>query len=228
MRRRWTLVAAFLPLLASCQKSSDPVARGRAYFVGLGCKTCHAVAGEGGQVGPDLTYVGFRKSAEMLDLWLKDPAAWKPGTVMPNYKLRPEIQSDLIAYLLSLKGEAYRQRPPWDEASVKDDPIKRGESLFNLVGCVGCHGSKGAGGFPNNNVVGGAIPSLTFTADGYSKEELKTLLRDGRLPVEADAALPPPLNRMPPWGELLADDELDSLVEYVFSLRPPKSAEDEW
>jgi hypothetical protein len=64
-------------LLAACGKPKDPVARGKAYFVGLGCITCHRVGDRGGgQAGPDLTFVGYRKSPEWMDLW-------RPGEVPP-------------------------------------------------------------------------------------------------------------------------------------------------
>lgn len=203
--------------------------RGRAYFEGLGCITCHRVGNKGGgQTGPDLTTVGLRKTPEWLDLWLKDPAAWKPGTAMPSYKLKDHVRADLVAYLASLKGELYRQSPPWDRAERMADPVKRGEMLFNRLGCVGCHGDSGQGGYTNNNVVGGKIPALTYTADGYSKEELKTLLRHGRVSIPADPAQPAPMLRMPAWGDYLKDDELDALVEYVFSLRPQSTGQDDW
>ena len=227
MRKVFLLIA--LSTLAACQRASDPVARGKAYFVGLGCITCHRVGDKGGgQAGPDLTYVGFRKSSEWLDLWLKDPHAWKPGTAMPNFKLKDPVRQDLVAYMVSLKGEQYRQNPPWNAPDLKADPVKRGEVIFNKAGCVGCHGAAGAGGFPNNNVVGGKIPSLTLVADGYSKEELKERIRDGKTSDPADPAAPAPMIKMPAWRDVLQDDELDALVEYLYSLRPAPKAGDDW
>ncbi len=225
---KWFLLPAVL-LFTACQKPQDPVARGRAHFVGLGCNTCHTIAGRGGgQAGPDLTYVGFRKSPEWLDLWLKDPAAWKPGTAMPNFKLQDNVRADIVAYMSTLKGDAYRQDPPWDAPKFAGDPVKRGEALFQYAGCVGCHGVKGAGGYVNNNVVGGKIPALTFTADGYSKEELKDLLAKGRVSTPEDPSKPAPLIAMPAWGQVLKEDEIEALVEYVYSLRPAKQAGDDW
>ncbi len=223
-----SLFLAFLFLLSACGKPKDPAVRGQAYFVGLGCITCHRVGNRGGgQAGPDLTFVGFRKSPEWLDRWLKDPSAWKAGTSMPNFKLTDEVRGDLVAYLSSLKGELYIQGPkPWDAPDVKDDSIKRGEVLFNKVGCVGCHGSQGAGGYPNNNVVGGKIPSLTFAADGYSKEEMHKRIADGKKSDPADASQPAPLIYMPRWEEKLTADEIDAVVDYVMSLRPQDKKSD--
>jgi mono/diheme cytochrome c family protein len=215
-------------LLSACGKPKDPAQRGKAYFVGLGCITCHRVGDRGGgQAGPDLTFVGFRKEPAWLDLWLKDPHAWKPGTSMPNFHLRDDVRADIVAYLVTLKGELYRDgKEPWNAPSVKDDPVKRGEVLFNKVGCVGCHGSQGKGGYPNNNVVGGRIPSLTLAADGYSKEEMHKRIADGKHSDSADASQPAPMIYMPRWEEKLKPDEIDALVEYVYSLRPQDKKSD--
>jgi len=43
----------------------------------------------------------------------------------------------------------------------------------------------------------------------------------------ADPGMPLPMIHMPAWGEKLSDDEIDSLVEYLFSLRP-EGGEDDW
>lgn len=215
-------------LLTACGKPKDPVERGKAYFVGLGCITCHRVGDRGGgQAGPDLTFVGFRKTPEWLDLWLKDPHKWKPGTSMPNFKLKDDVRADIVAYMSSLKGELYRGgKEPWNHPSVKDDPIKRGEVLFNRVGCVGCHGGKGEGGYVNNNFVGGKIPSLTFAADGYSKDEMHERIAEGKTSDPADPGQPAPMIAMPRWEEKLSSDEIDALVDYVTSLRP--AGGDDW
>lgn len=227
--RKWLPLVLLFPI-AACQKApADPVARGKAYFVGLGCITCHRVGDKGGgQAGPDLTYIGFRKSPEWLDLWLKDPHSWKPGTSMPNFNLKEPVRQAIVAYMSTLKGDLYRQSPPWNEKSLMEDPVKRGEVIFNRVGCVGCHGAAGKGGYPNNNVVGGKIPSLTNVAEGYSKDELKERIRDGKTSDPADPAAPEPMIAMPAWKEVLKDDEIDALADYLYSLRPAPKKGDDW
>jgi mono/diheme cytochrome c family protein len=160
--------------------------------------------------------------------WIQDPSAWKPGTAMPNLKLAEDVRSDLVAYLQTLRGDAYRADPPWNDETMIKDSVRRGESLYAKVGCDACHGPAGAGGHPNNNVVGGMIPALTFAADGYTKDELKTLFHKGRRSTPADAAAPAPAIAMPAWGDVLTDDEIAALADYVYSLRPAKSAADDW
>jgi len=83
-------------------------------FQGAGCIACHAIRGTSAQaqIGPDLTHVGSRtmiaagmleNNAANLSKWLKDPAAVKPGSKMPNLKLSDDQISKLVTYLQSLK-----------------------------------------------------------------------------------------------------------------------------
>lgn len=215
--------------MACTSKSDAAVRNGKELFVGYGCNTCHAVNGKGGVLGPDLTYIGFRKSPEWLDLWLKDPHAWKKNTLMPNFYLKDDVRQALVTYLASLKGEAYKENAPWNRPEYMEDSVKRGEKIFKSVGCVGCHGNAGVGHYPNNNVVGGQIPALKTVADGYSKEELKDKIRKG-VPESAkdDPNGPAPMIHMPEWGQVLKDDELDALVDYLYSLRPAPASGDGW
>jgi cytochrome c2 len=75
---------------------------GAALFVAKGCITCHQHGGISGarslvSVGPNLTH--YRPDPEFVHSWLKDPAAIKPGTAMPNLRLaKGEIEA-LIAFL---------------------------------------------------------------------------------------------------------------------------------
>lgn len=213
---------------------SDAAKNGKEFFSGFGCQRCHTVAGKGGDYGPDLTYVGFRKSKEWLDLWLKNPHGWKSSTVMPDLHLSENVRHDLVAYLSSLKGDTYRLSPPWNKESLKSEPAKRGEAVFNRVGCTGCHGRGGVGGNPNNNVAGGKIPALTLVADGFSKEELVTKIKVGvAKPAKEDPSGSEPMIHMPAWGEVLKEDEIAALADYLYSLKPKPAegaaaSKDDW
>src|SRR5256885_8831459 len=102
------LPAVFLALaLGGCGKAAPPKPGpegGKAVFQAVNCKACHRVGSEGTGSGPDLTMVGFRKSAAWLDAWLKDPQAWRPGTMMPNPRLSDPARKALVDYLSTLKG----------------------------------------------------------------------------------------------------------------------------
>lgn len=220
--KRFALVLATLAL-AACNgqtPSTDPVVRGERYFQGLGCVKCHQVGDAGHNWGPDLTLIGFRKSSAWLDTWLQNPHAWNQKTVMPDFNLSDGIRADLVAYLSAQKGQAWPVRP-WDAEHAKSlSKIDRGMLIFEKAGCITCHGQGGAGGYPNNNVAGGLIPALKLVSDGYTKQELKQKIKDGAVPIPNDAKQSLPLLVMPKWKEQLKDAEIDSVVEYLFSLKP--------
>ena len=225
MKRASFLVAAVL--LGACSKApSKPLTPGEAYFKALNCRSCHMIGGEGaGRGGPDLTMVGFRKDAAWLDKFLQDPQAWKPDTMMPNPRLSNEARGALVEYLSSLKGEAWGEAKPWHAAK---DPVEKGRILYAKAGCVSCHGVAGAGGYPNNNVAGGKIPAVNGVFETYTKSELKRRVSRGVAPEKKDPAGAAPMLRMPPWGEVLKDEELDSVVEYLWTLRPGAASGPAW
>lgn len=203
-------------LPAACAPSTqDPVSKGKAYFQTSNCRTCHRVGPEGGTGGPDLTLVGFRQNKAWLDLWLKDPAAWRPQTTMANPHLSAPSRQAIVEYMATLQGQDWTKKP-WDAAA---DPVARGRLIYQRAGCIACHGAGGAGGYPNNNVAGGKIPGLDTVSQTFTKEELGKKIRAGVRPQKADLAGPEPLVVMPAWSEKLGDRDLSDVVDYLFSLR---------
>ncbi len=211
-------------LLAACNQPipSGPAA-GKAYFVQAGCASCHKVGEMGSAVGPDLTLIGHRQSAEWLDLFIKDPQAWKKDTLMPDRKLSAEARAAIVSYMKDLKGQDWAKGArPWDAPSLIKDPVARGRVIFNRAGCIGCHGTDGRGGYPNNNVKGGLIPPLKKASEGFSKAELIAKLKKGVPESQKDDEKgPAPMIRMPAWANILDDAELDAVATYLLSLTPP-------
>jgi quinol-cytochrome oxidoreductase complex cytochrome b subunit len=80
---------------------------GSELFVSLGCRNCHSLAGEGGDVGPPLDGVGTRQpSREWHIAHLKDPAAVVPGSTMPRFdNLSAEDLLAIADYLVGLKDD---------------------------------------------------------------------------------------------------------------------------
>jgi mono/diheme cytochrome c family protein len=216
------LVALFALLFAACKQapSTDPMVRGERYFNGLGCVKCHQIGDAGHPWGPDLTMVGFRKSEAWLDAWLRDPHGWNPKTVMPDFNLNDEARADLVKYLGAQKGQAWATKPWETEHAKAMSSVERGALLFDKAGCITCHGQDGAGGYPNNNVAGGLIPSLKLVSEGYTRQELLQKVKDGAVPIPSDSSAPLPLLQMPKCKETLKDQEINAVVDYLFSLKP--------
>jgi cytochrome c oxidase subunit II len=94
--------------------ASDAVAAGRQVFEKTACINCHAVAGTvaDGRFGPDLTHLMSRETIasgaatnthENLRLWIHEPDAIKPGSLMPAMNLNDRDLEAVTAYLESLK-----------------------------------------------------------------------------------------------------------------------------
>lgn len=163
------------------------------------------------------------------------PKLGVPETPMPNYGFTEEEVQLLTALSISFAMEEENEEQPIPARfhvpagepkpePVYASPVERGAAVFEKAGCVGCHGPQGRGGIVNRNMdMGEEVPPLTTVSDGYSKEELKEIIRDGRTPARAQKdGLAPPL-WMPTWKEKLSDEEIDAVVEYLYSLNPEKS-----
>ena len=90
------------------------VRAGREVFTSVACISCHTVRGTtaNGVFGPDLTHLMSRatlgagvapNTPENLKAWVNDPAALKPGALMPAMKLSDQQMDRLIAYLVTLR-----------------------------------------------------------------------------------------------------------------------------
>ena len=89
------------------------VSQGQRIFETTACINCHTVAGTAanGRFGPDLTHLMSRdtiaagaapNTRENLRLWIQNPAAIKPGSLMPAMQLNDQELDTLTAYLETL------------------------------------------------------------------------------------------------------------------------------
>jgi cytochrome c oxidase subunit 2 len=95
-------------------EASEAVSAGRRIFETTACINCHAISGTvaNGLFGPDLTHMMSRATIasgaavnthENLRLWIHDPEAIKPGSLMPAMNLNDQDLDALVAYLESLR-----------------------------------------------------------------------------------------------------------------------------
>jgi len=107
-------------------------------------------------------------------------------------------------------------------APVVSADLQPGLKLYEQLSCVACHGIAGKGGVHNINAqTGQEVPALIHVADSYTKPDLIAKIRTG-VPVTAklnpDGPVPP--LHMPGFKDFMSDADMDSLVKYLYSLKP--------
>src|SRR5580698_1847983 len=90
------------------------VIAGKRVFERNACMNCHAVGGTAadGRFGPDLTHLMSRSTIaagaatnthDNLRLWIQDPGAIKPGSLMPAMKLSDSDLDAVVSYMETLR-----------------------------------------------------------------------------------------------------------------------------
>lgn len=198
---------------------------GRLLVAEAGCLGCHAIGGVGGRKASDLAGITERRSARYLERQLEQPDVTPLGRAMPAYPFSPAARRALIAFLRSASaGDA---RALLEEGSRRLDPaaarIENGRRRTLKFGCVGCHGQDLKGGVRNPNSQGGEVPALIHLADDYTQEEVKAIIRRGKTPALEDPVKPAPPLYMPTWGKILAEEDIERIIAYAWSLRPQET-----
>ncbi len=93
---------------------SETASAGQRIFEATACVSCHTVAGTAakGRFGPDLTHLmsrdtiasgALRNTADNLRRWIRNPAAIKPGCLMPAMGLSDPDLDAITAYMETLR-----------------------------------------------------------------------------------------------------------------------------
>jgi ubiquinol-cytochrome c reductase cytochrome b subunit len=145
------------------------IALGKKLFASAGCIACHAINGEGGAIGPDLSNESQKgRTAAWLATQLVTPKQHLATSMMPPTTLAVPERDALIAYLLSMTSTAAATAPrapalpaagaqgPPGPASLMIGDAANGRVLFD-ADCASCHGQAvhGAGAAPA--AAGGAV-----------------------------------------------------------------------
>jgi cytochrome c oxidase subunit 2 len=94
--------------------TNDAVSQGQGIFETTACINCHTVSGTlaNGRFGPDLTHLMSRdtiaagaapNTPQNLRLWIRNPDAIKPGSLMPAMQLNEKELEAVTAYLETLR-----------------------------------------------------------------------------------------------------------------------------
>lgn len=117
---------------------------GRLLFTQKSCIRCHAIAGEGGKLGPDLREL---RPVDTPIFWAQ--AMWNHAPAMETHMRQMKItwphfedneMNDLLAYV-----RLERAGPREEFALLPADP-DRGWQLFQKKNCIACHAIAGKGG----------------------------------------------------------------------------------
>ncbi|MCH8327674.1 MAG: cytochrome c [Candidatus Marinimicrobia bacterium] len=188
------------------------------------CLACHRLGNEGRFVGVDLTWVGLRKSEDWERHWLKEPAAWKPETFMPNFRLTDGETEAIAAYLHTMQGQQNEASRRWETRTLfflGGSGKVAGEMVFNRLGCWGCHGQQGKLADKNPNAApNGMVPPLWGVKNRLSEAKIRQTVREGSTPGLLDASQPAPPFACPTYGDGINAREMDNLVTYINSLAP--------
>jgi mono/diheme cytochrome c family protein len=133
---------AFLYSLNHLDRPGDAAAGAR-LWAAKGCRTCHALGGSGGTVGPDLDRYARYASPVFLTA-----ALWKNGPAMARAMRehgvpRPSFRDDDIPNLLAFIRAV---GPPARRVYARPGNPARGAELFADRGCIQCHALRGEGG----------------------------------------------------------------------------------
>ena len=169
-------------------------ARGFDLYV-AGCSTCHGVMGEGTGQGPPLMGVGPANVDFMLStgrMPLADPDA-QPVRNPPRYS--PSEIAAIVAYVVSLGPGG----PEIPVVVPESGDLARGRQIYS-ANCLACHGAAAQGA----SVGGGAIaPSLHVSSPVQLAEAPR--IGPGVMPLFDE--------------EVISEEDMNSLVRYVLSLR---------
>jgi ubiquinol-cytochrome c reductase cytochrome b subunit len=217
------------------QETGPPA--GAALFLSAGCSGCHTINGQGGQVGPDLSDEGAKRSPSWIAAQITNPKSHSPDTIMPSFasRLSPSQVKILAGYISSLKGpgpptpgsrsperqepktaagsrataSSKKASPPAAGSSAAEtEARKKGARLFQANGCSACHTIDGRGGR-----VG---PDLSNEGNrGRAAQWIEDQIRDPRSHY--------PSSPMPSFATRLSSIQIKDLAEYLLSLKTKES-----
>ena len=235
---------------------SDAEARGRKIFYSNGCNYCHTqyvrevdnamgpISEAGNYIfdspmilgsertGPDLSYVGRKRSEEWEIAHLKSPRDYSPMSIMPSFDFLSDAQlADVAAYLFAL-GDRFAGmrmvRPPADYeydtdpapaplikpaegdqgwASWTAANLQSGKEVY-VDRCLTCHGCAGNG-------LGSYAQTLIITPANFKQEPFRSMSEDEWFWHVSEGVQG---SVMPPWRESLSDQERWDVIRYIITI----------
>lgn len=214
---RYALAALFLvgaPLPAQDATSLSTFSKRKAELLlknQLPCLGCHALNGEGGTVGPDLTTVRERRSPAYIAAMVSNPQAVVPGAAMPRVRMPASTRDLIVRYLSNLPGQA--PDTPVPSAGAPPAPVSPDGKALYARWCAACHGETGRGDGPN-------AARLPVKPAVHSSRDAMAARPDDSLfdTIASGGAVMNRSPRMPAFGGTLTTDEIRALVRHIRTL----------
>ena len=243
------------PQTVAAHPYSSEQARGREVFYSNGCNYCHTqyvrsedtamgAESQGGnyyfdnpmilgseRTGPDLSYIGRKRSeAWEIEHW-KDPRKLSPLSIMSSFEFLPEENLQAMAsYLFNLGDRVAAERMiqppdayagntdpllyPHQEPASGDQPqgwptwtaaeLQEGKELY-VERCLTCHGCAGNG-------LGSYAGTLIVTPADFKQDPFRNMAEDEWFWHVSEGVQG---TVMPPWKESLTEDERWKIIRYV-------------
>jgi mono/diheme cytochrome c family protein len=158
------------------------------------CLACHKFQKEDGQIAPDLSYMAYMRDKNYVADFLYSPGRRIPGAIMPSINLTREEEGSIVRSL--------QQKSPENHLRGMDP------KHFYMMLCQRCHAAKGDG-------LGMIQPNLAnFPRAFWKNGDFFRRVPDERMIKSIAKGISG--TSMPPYGELLGDDAVNSLVDLLF------------
>jgi mono/diheme cytochrome c family protein len=177
----------------------------------LPCLGCHELDGKGGRIGPSLSSLAGRESADAIYQIIRHPP---PAGLMPLVPM-PGATLELVANYLVQRAAT----PPGQPATLAALPAlpaadsgNHGAVLYHER-CAPCHGAQGGGDGPNARFL--PVRPTVHADARYMSTRGDADLFDA---IYAGGFLRNRSNLMPPFGWTLSREEIWQLVHYLRTL----------
>ena len=185
------------------------------------------------RTGPDLSYVGRKRSTAWEVDHMKDPRKYSPLSIMPSYEFLADEDLEAIAtYLFSLGDRVAAERmitPPPEYAGLTDPlpyplltptaganpapqgwaswlaaDMQEGKEIY-VSHCMTCHGAAGNG-------LGTYAGTLIVTPANYKQEPFRDMPDDQWFWHVSEGV---PGTVMPPWKQSLSVEQRWKVIRYI-------------
>ncbi len=172
-----------------------PVLVGKELLKEKKCLACHKFGESEGQIGPDLSFMAFMRPKAYIRNFLHSPGIEIPGAIMPRIPMNQREEDGLLFVLQQKEKNPFHKGTP--------------RNAYMML-CQRCHAAKGDG-------FGLIEPNLaTFPRAFRNNAMFFKSIPDAQIMGSITRGIPG--TSMPPYGELLGQETINSVVDLLFQV----------